>query len=110
MKNQTHTPDDTTFREDGLGNFSTSYESANDTYQVYVPQTESLTTTIVLAVAAVTDVEPVDLPNLTESIDPDALDALLSDGTDSVTVSFTYADCEITVDSGRSLSIRQRNR
>lgn len=64
---------------------------------------ESLAYTVVTAVAAIRDTDPVDLPTLYECVDVDALDALVDGsrtrpgGVDGH-VTFAYAGCEVTVD------------
>ncbi|MDZ5812783.1 HalOD1 output domain-containing protein [Halorubrum sp. AD140] len=62
--------------------------------------------TIVEAVAATTDRKPVDLPPLHDTVDADALGALLTGGSPWVTVSFTYADTDVTVEGDGSLEVR----
>ena len=51
---------------------------------------------IVLEIAERTDVNPLDLPPLYESFDPEALDRLIQ-GQNSCRVTFTYAGYEVTV-------------
>ena len=49
-------------------------------------------------VAEATDEEPTDLPPLSDAVDPEAVQRLLaSDDSESATVRFHYADCEIVV-------------
>ena len=55
---------------------------------------------VVETVSDATGIDPIELPTLNDSIDTDALDALCSgDSRDTreITVSFLYADCEVTV-------------
>jgi hypothetical protein len=59
---------------------------------------------VVAAVADATDRDPLSLPALYEVVDPDALDAIFADG--GVTVSFSYADCEVVVDDDAVLVTR----
>jgi hypothetical protein len=64
---------------------------------------------VVRAVSAHTDTEPTDLAPIAESIDPDALDALLAsrDGTgDPVRVTFRFAAHEVTVVGGDRVQLR----
>ena len=64
---------------------------------------------IVEAIAQATGREPTTLPSLHRSVDPDALDTLLTDETrrgDQVHLSFTYAGVLVSVGSDGDLSIR----
>lgn len=58
---------------------------------------------VVWAVAAQSDIDPCSLPPLVDAIDPDALDSLF-EGADpdqnGPSVTFSYADHRVTVDSG----------
>ncbi len=62
---------------------------------------EPITMRIIYAVADVHDVEPTSLdPPLGSVLDLDALDALLrTDGDESVSVQFQYADCDVRVEA-----------
>jgi hypothetical protein len=53
---------------------------------------------VVHAVASATDTDPLELPALYETIDPDALNAIIGSMADGKVV-FEYADCTVTVDS-----------
>ena len=59
---------------------------------------------VVEAVAAASECDVVELPPLYESIDPDALDALV-DSMANGYISFTYADHRVTVDSDETVSV-----
>lgn len=52
-----------------------------------------------LAVARARDCDPLDLPPLAATIDPDGLDALVdgSPATEGVVATFEYAGCSVTV-------------
>lgn len=63
------------------------------------------TVDIIQAVSEVTGRDPLSGPPLTETVDVDALSRLL-DGPAPVAVTFRYADCEIRVDSGGHLRVR----
>lgn len=68
---------------------------------------DSPCTAIVEVVAAATGREPTDLPPLYESIETDALDALVSASTDESTrVTFDYAGVEVTVRSHGEFEVR----
>lgn len=62
---------------------------------------------IVEAVAAATDRATTDLPLLQRSIDPDALDALLTRGSASaVALTFAYADTTVSVSGEGTVEVR----
>ena len=65
---------------------------------------ETATEAVIQTVAETTDTDPLELPPLYETIDPDALDALIAD-MQAGTISFTYTDCEITVHSDGTVTI-----
>ncbi|WP_336022993.1 HalOD1 output domain-containing protein [Halobellus salinisoli] len=70
-------------------------------------QSEHPSATLVEAVAAATGQAMTDLPPLHRSIDPDALDALLTRGqSSSVTVSFRYADTDVSMNENGSIEIQ----
>ena len=71
-------------------------------------ENETLTETIVIAVADATGVDPLDLDPLYDSVDPDALgrafESTDEDGTATTDqLTFAYADCEVTVRADRSV-------
>jgi hypothetical protein len=65
---------------------------------------------VIEAVAATTDREPTAMPPLYESLDPDALDAVLTPRTNGVatdtTVSFTYGGVTVQVDNSGWIEVR----
>lgn len=69
---------------------------------VYNPRDqETPSEAVIAAVADATDQSPRDLESLFETVDPDALDALVdwNDGESTVSVSFVYVGYDVTVDS-----------
>lgn len=63
--------------------------------------------TIVEAVAAATGRTPTELPPLQQSIDPDALDSLITRGKSAgVAVSFEYADSVVVVEGNGAIEVR----
>lgn len=78
---------------------------------VYTPsEAESLSQTIVYAVAERKGVDPVDLSErLYDCVDPDALDRLFdTGGHDAVgSVVFTMAGCRVRVESGRAVVVTE---
>lgn len=70
-----------------------------------------LSTNVIRAVAAVRNVEATELaPRLNQAVDVDSLDRLFeSDGTDapasSVTVSFRWNGCEVTITEGGVIAV-----
>jgi len=61
---------------------------------------------VVEAVAAATDQTPTELPLLQNTLDPDALNALLTGEPGSVTVSFQYAGAVVSASGDGSIKIR----
>lgn len=76
---------------------------------VYTPsQSESLSQTIVYAVAEAKGVDPVDLTErLYDCVDPDALDRLFdTGGHDAVgSIVFTMAGCKVRVENGQAVVV-----
>lgn len=70
-------------------------------------EVERPSVTVVRAVAAVTNREVFDLPQLREYVDPDALDRILADRNDrpGVRVSFRYDGVDVTVNSDGRIEI-----
>ena len=67
-------------------------------------------TKVVRRVAAVTDREVIQLPPLYETIDPEALDAIVdsvSTDASSLVCRFTYEECRITVDGSGAVSVEE---
>jgi len=92
------------------GDGSGHYDEHFDTYRVQYDRDDSrqLTTAIAEEVAAVSGTDPEDLEPLYETVDPDALDRLLTprDGTDSVGgVWFHYAGYRVTVRGAGEIEI-----
>lgn len=85
--------------------FKPEYDSDTGTYRVDFDPTERRpSTVVVLAVAAVTETDPLDQAGLHELIDPECLDGLFTpprDGTPRTDghVTFSFAGYEVTVDS-----------
>lgn len=71
--------------------------------------TDSLTETIVLALSDVTGADPLDLPPLYDSVDPDALRKLVDSGDDALEVQFLVADCEVTVRGRDDVTVTPTN-
>jgi hypothetical protein len=67
---------------------------------------DSIGTAVVLSVADYTDRTPTELPLLSTAVDPDALDQLLDGPAQSVSISFTYAGCELSLRGDGELVIR----
>lgn len=72
----------------------------------------SPSTAVIETVAIAVNREPTTVEPLYESVDPDALDALvqsnssLSENSDTVTVSFTFADQQVTVHGTGEVIVR----
>ena len=65
---------------------------------------ETATEQVIQAVATTTGTDPLELPPLYETVDPDALDALVEDMTTG-TISFTYTGRDILVHSDGTVTI-----
>ncbi|SFR36557.1 HalOD1 output domain-containing protein [Halogeometricum limi] len=77
------------------------YDRGAESYHVAYEQSELVSTSVVLSVAAIEGEEPTALPPLAEAIDPDALDDLFA-GDVRGQVSFTYTGYDVTIhDDGR---------
>lgn len=61
---------------------------------------------VLQSVATVCGVDPLALPPLYDSIDPDALDALVEGMTEGE-VEFTYADCVVTVTASGAIDVER---
>lgn len=86
------------------------FDSARDVYRVYrrPDHPEPVSYVVVEGVSAVTGRSMRDLEPLNDTIDPDALDAVVSaDEHAGATVRFEYCDCRIEI-SGGELLIRER--
>ena len=91
---------------------SITYVANTETYHVTVePDTETpLTITIVLAIAAITQSDPLEIDQrLADYIDPEGLERLYNPDRDSSrgqpVVSFSYAGHQITVESPSEITI-----
>jgi len=69
-------------------------------------QSERPCVIILEAVAAATGRAETDLPPLRDSVDPDALDTVLTGGQSPVTVSFMYADTDVMVSGNGAIEVR----
>ncbi|AGB39710.1 HalOD1 output domain-containing protein [Natronococcus occultus] len=79
---------------DGVG-----YDPTTETLHArFDPEAESITVSLVEAVATAIDRDPVAMTPLFEAVDPEALSALVASTRDGpVEVSFAYEDCYVTV-------------
>jgi len=67
--------------------------------------TEKPSTAVVLAVAKIIGTDPLALPQLAGTIDPDALDSIITNGDGDAQVTFGYASCDITVTNDKEIRI-----
>ena len=65
---------------------------------------DSIGTAVVLSVADYHDCRPTALPQLSTAIDPDALDTLLNGRGESVSITFRYAGCLVSLRSDGELT------
>lgn len=93
---------------------SPEYDPDTGTYRVHFDSAESTpSTAVVLAVAAVTDTDPLDVETLNDRVDPGCLDGLFApkqDGTPRAAgqVTFPFADHEVTVHSDGTILLVPR--
>jgi hypothetical protein len=84
-----------------------SPDSSREFQRYRVDDTESHSEAIVRAVSSAAGRDPVDLPFLYETVDPDALNRVLdgsdADASDSLCVSFQYAGYYVAAEPGRIL-------
>lgn len=67
---------------------------------------EPISHRVVFAVAKRADVRPNDLPPLYDSIDPDALNAVVDSGDTDLVISFSFSGYEVTIDGERTVHVR----
>jgi hypothetical protein len=72
---------------------------------------ESPSNAVVSAISTVTGVDPLELPHIYDSIDPDALDAIMESPVvvghhDTVDVRFRYADHDVSVRTDGTITVR----
>lgn len=91
--------------------YGVEYDSATETYRSnYDGDLFPPSTAVVLALATITGRGVEELTPLQESVDPDALDEIFRSrrrrSTDDTTLTFTYADHEVTVRGSGDVAIR----
>ena len=99
---------------DDVASPDVEYCDKTDTYRTeFDSRTRTATEAVVSAVETATGRESLDLPTLYTVIDPDALEALLRTPSPSrlpgVTVTFDYADCEVTVKNHGTILVEPRS-
>lgn len=62
---------------------------------------------IVDEVAARKDTSPLALPPLYASVDPEALEEIVSSSNDAVTIEFEYCDCTVRVGTDTGIQVRE---
>jgi hypothetical protein len=88
-----------------------AYHEASGTYQaVFDPGTQLASEAVLTTVAEAASTEPLDLPPLYGSVDPDSLDALLGERdrpfpTEGVAVSFAYAGFAVEIDGSGTVGV-----
>jgi hypothetical protein len=84
-------------------------ESEPDATRACWTRTEPPSSVVVETVAATLDREPTAVPPLGDRVDPAALDRMVERAANEsrpVRVAFTYADVEVTVESGGCVTVR----
>lgn len=66
---------------------------------------DSIGTAVVLSVADHLGCRPTALPLLSTAVDPDALDDLLADRGEAVSISFSYAGCSVSLRGDGKLTV-----
>lgn len=92
------------------------YEEDEGLYKIdgEVVLEEDPSTCLVMSVAEIADADPLEQPQLSDAIDPEALDELFrtgirSEGSDMDKASFNYADYRVTLYRDGELLIQPRN-
>lgn len=92
---------------------SISYDAETESYRFELEEEVPLEVSIVGAVATVRRADPLELEPLAEWIDVDSLDGLFGSLRQipggRATVSFPYAGCWVTAESGDSITVSRRN-
>jgi hypothetical protein len=100
-------------KNDNGRNTEISTSKASRTSAEYDWSSVPPSTAVVEVIASAVGGEELALESLYESIDPDALDALLRTGdehtTEKITVSFVYASHDVTIHSSGSIQVRPVN-
>ena len=85
------------------------HESGTTASFEFDPTGENIIVEIIEAVAASTGDGPMELPPLGAVIDPDALEACIRSGKETVEISFEFEDRQVTVTASGSGTIQQLN-
>lgn len=67
---------------------------------------ESTATEVITRVAAWKDVDPVDLEPLSDTVNPDSLDALFAGTSRSGQISFRYGGCEVVIEGNDQVIVQ----
>lgn len=95
-----------TAQSEGWGGSRIDYNEGADSYYVACESSELASTNVVLSIAALEGVGPIDLPPLAETVDPDALNRVFSLSAEvNGSISFEYAGYDVTVSSDGKLEI-----
>ena len=94
------------------------YDEDRGTYHTWCDRDsyDSVSTTLLLTMSSVLEVDPTDLEPLTEYIDPDALDALVghwqrdASRIDGGSISFAFSQCTVTAHASGELVIDPTHR
>ncbi|RDI69618.1 HalOD1 output domain-containing protein [Halopelagius longus] len=95
-----------TAQSEEWGRSRIDYDKRADSYHVACEDSELASTNVVLSIAALEGVGPMELPPLAETVDPDALDRVFAPSASvEGSVSFEYAGYDVTVTSEGKLEI-----
>lgn len=81
----------------------------NGTVSSSVESDEEISNCVLEAVATLTGRDSTSLPVLNRTLDPDALNRLCRSGDGSLSVTFEYADCEVTIAGSDTVTIVDRD-
>lgn len=70
---------------------------------------EPISQRVVFAVAEQADVEPNELPPLYDSLDPDALDAVVRSSDADLEISFSFAGHRVEIGGDETIRVRQES-
>ncbi len=95
-----------TQQSDNVGGDS-GQESETTVSFEFDPTGENIIVEIIEAISAATGEDPMGLPPLGAVIDPDALEACIRSGNETVEISFVFEDRQVTVAASGSGTIQQ---
>lgn len=83
------------------------YDSETDTYRASCDSTGSMSLAIISTLAAVSGTDPRESEPLYATVDPDALDSLVSTAGDDIRIAFEHAGYHVVVDGTREITVAE---